>query len=62
MAGLVVKPDQLAGAKGKGCICASRVIAEVNLVHTRPKVLDDSADVPSSKPLLRHLFDESHHR
>ena len=62
MARLVVKSNQLVGTESERCARLTRVVAELNLVHTWRKALDDSADLPPQQPSFRDVFEQGYYR
>ncbi len=62
MARLVMEAQQLVGAERKRCVCLTRVVAELNLVHAGREGLNDCADLPPQQPLFRDVFEQSNYR
>lgn len=62
MAGLVVKAHQLVGAKGKRRVRLTGVIAELNLVYTWRKIIDNRPDLSPQQTFLRDVFEQRNYR
>ena len=62
MDGLVVKAHQLAGAERQRRVRLAGVVAEFDLVHARPKTLDNGADLASQQPSFGDILEQGNHR
>ena len=62
MAGLVVKAHQLAGAERQRRVRLAGVVAEFDLVHARPKALDDGTDLSPRQPSFGDVLEQGNHR